>query len=181
MKSSLETITDLMNDMADPKGFHYQIIANIVGNDKKKIRAVISEIAANWLEKPKEIEKRMKSKDFRYYFVGTVLNQVKSKTSPLYKNYIKTNADIEIFDTLELEQTDDIEEKREREKRLIWLEGITTGKNTNVKMTWFEMEMFKLYYVEGFTYRQIQDEWGVNFLTAYNAVKTVVEKIKKEL
>lgn len=182
MKSSLETITDLMNDMATPKGFYYQIISNIVGGDRKKIRAVISEIASSWLENPKKIEDKLKTKDFRYYFIATVLNQVKSKTSPLYKNYIKTNADVEIFDTIiELQQTDNIDFMITKEKRLLWLEGISSGKNKNVKMTWFENEMFKLYFVEGFTYRQIEAEWGVNFLTAYNSVKSVIEKIKKEI
>jgi hypothetical protein len=31
------------------------------------------------------------------------------------------------------------------------------------------------------TYRKIQEEWGINFLTAYNTVKELKEKIKKEV
>jgi len=88
-----------------------------------------------------------------------------------------TIANIKEFDfqALEIADDNDIEEKIENEMRLEWIEGTLT----KIKIGWFGSEMFRLYFKEGLTYRQIEKEYGINFLTAFNEVKKIKEKLKK--
>jgi RNA polymerase sigma factor (sigma-70 family) len=174
------TFDELMIDMATPGGFYYSIIDNITGN-KKHTRGLISEIALSYLERRDHITRKLKEKDFRYYFIKTVTNQYKSKTSSFYKNMIKTHSDLDLYDRIEvIDDTEELEQKIKEEVRLKWLDNVIDGKS-DIKMTWFENQMFRLYYLEGMTYRAIQQEWGINFLIVYNTVKELKEKIKKEL
>lgn len=173
------TFDELMIDMATPGGFYYSIIDNITGN-KKHTRGLISEIALSYLERRSVITQKLKEKDFRYYFVRTVMNQYKSSTSSFYFNNVKTNVDLDYTEYLSIPDEDEIDDKIREEVRLTWLENVIEGRS-DVKMSWFENQMFRLYYIEGMTYRKIQEEWGINFLTAYNTVKELKEKIKKEV
>jgi hypothetical protein len=160
------------------------IIDNIIGtHDKNLKRALISEIALSYLERREKIEEILKDeKYFKYYFIQTIMNQVKSNTSPLYKNHKKMIGNgIEEFDFsfLEIVDTsrDDINEKVDKELKLKDIDE----KLLMIKINWFEGQMFDLYYKKGLTYRQIEKEWGVNFLTVFSAVKRVKEKILSEI
>ncbi len=176
------SLDEFLYDMATPTGFYYSIIMNIVEDDKVA-RALVSELSLYYLERREETTKKINEKNFKYWFIRTVINQVKSKSSPFYKNYVKIYSDVDISkysELLEDVSDDDIEHKIIKERKHKWLESIIEGKS-DVKMTWFENQMFKLYYIEGKTYRAIQDEWGVNFLTVFNTVKELKEKIKKKV
>jgi len=50
-----------------------------------------------------------------------------------------------------------------------------------VKVTFFEAELFKMYYYKNYTYRQIEKECNVDHVLAYITVKKVVSKIKKQI
>jgi RNA polymerase sigma factor (sigma-70 family) len=171
------TLNDFLKDMVRPNSMWDQIINNIIGSDKALKRALISEISLSFLERRDKIQPLLQRPDFKYYFVKTILNQVKSKSSPLYKNYKMTIANSNEFDfqSLEIESTNQIEEKIELEEKIKWIEDIIQ----NIKIGWFGSEMFRLYYKEGMTYREIEKEYGINFLTAFNEVKKVKQKIDK--
>jgi hypothetical protein len=162
------------------------IINNIIAKGESKLsdgtiklkRALVSEIAISYLERKNKINSMIGKPDFKYYFIQTVINQVKSSSSPLYKNYRKTLADSgEEFDFTAL----DIPDENDRDKKIDFELKINDIKNKllKIKISWFEGQMFKLYYEDGLTYRQIEKEWGINFLTAYSAVKRVKEKLIK--
>jgi hypothetical protein len=170
-------INDFLNELCRKGSIWNDIIDNIIGGDGKLKSALISEIALSYLERKKNIEPLLGKPEFKYYFIQTVINQVKSNTSPLYKNYKKTLSTSEEFDftALDIKDENDIDEKIDFEFKLNDLKS----KLLKIKISWFEGQMFKLYYEDGLTYRQIEKEWGINFLTAYSAVKRVKEKLIK--
>jgi hypothetical protein len=168
-------LDEFLKEMCRRGSIWNDIIDNIIGNDPSLKRALISEIALNFLEKREKIELLLNEQHFKYYFIQTVMNQVRSNTSPLYKNYKKSLSGGEEFDFSAYEKIDenDIEEKIDKEKKLKDIEeGLL-----KIKISWFEGQMFKLYFKDGLTYRQIEKDWGINFLTAYSAVKRVKEKL----
>jgi RNA polymerase sigma factor (sigma-70 family) len=151
------------------------IIISIVPDNKRR-SALISEIAISWLERKEDINERLKDLvAFKYYFIRTILNQVKSNTSPLYKNAIRTHGDKTDFSIIDIEDDSTIEEKIEFEEQLEWIEETLL----KLKIGWFSAEMFRLYYKEGWTYREIEAEYGINHLTAWVEVKKVKDKLMK--
>jgi DNA-directed RNA polymerase specialized sigma24 family protein len=170
-------LDEFLEEMCRRGSIWNDIIDNIIGGDGGMKRALISEIAISFLERREKIEEILNEQHFKYYFIQTIMNQVRSNTSPLYKNHKMMIAKGEEFDFshLDMIENNDIEEKIEREEKLLNIEE----KLLKIKISWFEGQMFNLYYKQGLTYRQIESEWGINFLTAYSAVKRVKEKLMK--
>jgi len=155
-------------------------------------KELISEIAIAMLNEDKE-EKMVKMIEegwFKYWLASVVKNQIKSTTSSFHKNVrnfhnnkrivsLTTNDEYpkeyeNIIDSIKDEDNTDIEEKILFEDRL----DIISQARQEVECTWFESEMFRYYYDNGMTYREIEEEYGIDHCLVFHSVKKVREKLK---
>lgn len=134
---------------------------------------LISEICLSFLQNPEKIERVYHQGGLRWYFIRTVQNQVNSSTSPFYKaTHLIDNIPVEnvpsVLDT-------QIDEKMEIEAMYEQIEEALD----ELKVPWFDSEIFKLYYIEGKSYRQIEREHDIDHCLAWNSVKKTKRLIKR--
>lgn len=172
------------------KGSKYDIIIdNIIAPNFHLKDKVISELAEYWYRNPEKTEQIYKEKWFDYHFINAVRNQVKSNTSSLYRKFISPNPlptnDNNYEPIFEDEYLDEdtmgcngIEEKKEFERKL---ELINNTLKKCKKITWFEEQMFREYFMYDKTYRQIEDEYGIDHVLVWKSVKKVNDILKNKL
>ena len=105
-----------------------------------------------------------------FYVVRIMLNQYHSKTSRYYYKYDKyyeyhTCTTIENITADNTEYT--IKDKKEVEEKLEWIEEKLKD------LYWFDAEIFRIYYREGFSLNQMAKETKISRATIYKAVKNV--------
>ena len=113
-----------------------------------------------------------------FYVVRIMLNQYHSKTSRYYYKYDKyyeyhTTTTIESITADNTEYT--IKDKKEVEERLEWIEEKLKD------LYWFDAEIFRIYYREGFSLNQMAKETKISRATIYKAVKNVKNYLINEL
>ena len=113
-----------------------------------------------------------------FYVVRIMLNQYHSKTSRYYYKYDKyyeyhTTTTIESITADNTEYT--IKDKKEVEERLEWIEEKLKD------LYWFDAEVFRIYYREGFSLNQMAKETKISRATIYKAVKNVKNYLINEL
>ena len=109
-----------------------------------------------------------------FYVVRVMINQYHSKTSRYYYKYKKyyeyhTTTTIECLSADNTQYT--IKDKELVEERLEWIEEKLKD------LYWFDAEVFKIYYREGFSLNQMQKETKINRNTLHKAIT----KVKKYL
>ena len=77
----------------------------------------------------------------------------------------------------EIDDDEDINKKLEIEEKIDEVEEALN--KTNV--TYFEAELFKLYFFKNYTYRQIEKECDIDHVLAWLTVKKVLNKVKKQI
>jgi len=161
------------------KGSEYdEIIDNILQPNLHLKPELLSEIMANWLEKPQKIEQVYKDGYLKYYFIMTVKNQVRSNTSSFYKNakikdmktFDEVSYDIE-WDTNE----EGIEEATDNYNKLLQIKKAIN----ELDVSFFEKAMFQEYYFNGKSYRTIGKEYKIDHVLPFKAVKNVMAKLKE--
>jgi hypothetical protein len=166
-------IRQLLNEIADPKSIYSEIIDNILRPNLHLKGELISELSISFLENEKKVNEVIKKGYFPYYFIRAVINNVRSSSSPFYKNTVIK--DHIYFDNIEIEDQSDIDEKMEREVKYLRIDRAYT----KIPKTYFQEFVFHEYYTKGKTYRQISNENENVF--SHCLVYHEVSKIKKIL
>ena len=116
------------------------------------------------------IEQIIRKKQMTFYVVRVMINQFHSKTSRYYYKYRKyyeyhVTGIVEAIspDNVETE----IETKQRVEERLVWIEEKLKD------LYWFDAEVFRIYYREGFSLNQMQKETKINRNTLHKAITNV--------
>jgi len=122
----------------------------------------------------KKINEVIKKKQMTFYFVRVMLNQAHSNTSryhykyrKYYQYHIAFGLDNIAKEDLTENSEEEIENKIEMEQRLNWIEQKLTD------LYWFDTEVFKIYYREGFSLSDMQRATGINKNTLYKAIRNV--------
>ena len=175
--ATAHTVTTILQEICRKGSEFDQIIDNIIAPNYHQKPELISEIAVGFYNNENNILNSIKNNYFKYFFIRTVKNQVHSSTSSFHKNCrmdvageLNENYDAQ-YDDQEINKKELLEYKCELIDRAL----------DKVKVTYFEAEMFKMYYYKHYTYRQIEKECNVDHVLAYITVKKVVEKIKKQI
>ncbi|NBW12731.1 MAG: sigma-70 family RNA polymerase sigma factor [Caulobacteraceae bacterium] len=176
MNEDIKDINDLLCIICNKKSDYYQIMLNIT-NDESIIPELISEIAVSYLSNTDKINSVIQSGWIKFFFIRTVLNQIKSSTSPLYKyRNIQNNEFIDNFLNL-YDSEDTIEEKKTIEQRYI---QIDKG-YVRVPKTYFEEYIFQEYFKKGKTYREIAKDMNVSHSLVFIHLKDLLKKIRKKI
>jgi hypothetical protein len=138
-----------------------------VNNCENLLHFVIEEIYKCDLKRINEI---IEKKQLTFYIVRVMLNQYQSKTSRFHYKYRKyyeyhVTGIIESIspDTYE----NDIQLKEEVENKLDWIEEKLKD------LYWFDAEVFRIYYREGFSLSEMQRATKINKNTLYKSIRNV--------
>ena len=151
------------------------IAYNIAGtNSDDLLSFVIEELYKCDIEK---INDTIQQKKMTFYIVRVMLNQYYSKTSRYYYKY---NKYYELHTTTIIEcitKDDTIDNRKEKEKiekQLEWVEDKLKD------IYWFDAEVFKIYFREGFSLNQMQKETKINRNTLFKSINAVKKYLINE-
>ena len=116
------------------------------------------------------IEDIVRKKQMTFYAVRVMINQFHSKTSRYYYKYNKYyEYHVSwIVEAISPDNVDtDIESKQLVEERLGWVEEKLKD------LYWFDAEVFRIYYREGFSLNEMQKETKINRNTLHKAITNV--------
>ena len=156
---------------------HYQ---NIMKSYTTRTRELYSEIYIYWCNDPKKIEKlfNRSENEFGAYFNSTVRNNIMSKSSPFYKNVIKTGSDVyDMFENINIEAESEIDEKIDKEIKISKMQRAML----DAKLSWFERQILLEYYSSKITYREMSEKYGLSKSYLYKLLDGTKNKIKNEL
>jgi RNA polymerase sigma factor (sigma-70 family) len=176
---SKKTINEILLEITSNGSIYDEIIDNILHPKVELKSELISEIAVSYLDNKEKIEKIWNEGYFKYYFINTVRNQVRSSTSSFYKN-VKVKDNIVIEDTFDIEYEDSediIKLKEQFEDNYALINGMIQKLN----ITWFERQMFNEYYINSKTYRQIEEEYGLDHVLVWKTVTKVIKHLKNKI
>lgn len=169
-------INQILEEIMQKNSIYDEIINNLITPRFDLKPELISEIAISFLENKEKIEEIYQQGYFKYYFINVVKNQVHSNTSPFHKNV--RIQDYEYNDnTTVLDDNRDIENKILFEQKLELINKVYK----DLKKNWFQSEMFHQYYILNKTYRQIENEFGVDHILVFHTIKKLKTRIKKEV
>tara|TARA_R100000664_G_C2749488_1_gene136868 strand:+ start:599 stop:1102 length:504 start_codon:yes stop_codon:yes gene_type:complete len=145
------------------------------GNGEDLLSFVIEEIYKCDQIRLREI---IEKDQMTFYVVRIMLNQYHSKTSRYYYKYDKyyeyhTCTTIESITADNTEYS--IKDKKKVEEKLEWIEEKLKD------LYWFDAEIFRIYYREGFSLNQMAKETKISRATIYKAVKNVKNYLINEL
>ena len=115
-----------------------------------------------------------------YYVIRIMINQYHSSTSPFYTKYKrhyklrKQYKENYIFNKEGSIEIENWEELKQMEKRLNWIDD--KCKNLN----WFDVQIFKIYYLNGFSLTTMQMATKINRNTLGKSVRIVKNYLKNE-
>lgn len=125
----------------------------------------------------KRINEIIEKKQMTFYIARVIINQYYSKTSRYYykyKKYYEYHV-TQIVEAITEDKIDDIIEQKELiEKRLNWIDEKLKD------LYWFDSEVFKIYYKEGFSLNKMQKETKINRNTLHKAISNVKKYLINE-
>lgn len=117
-----------------------------------------------------KINEIIEKNQMTFYVVRVMLNQFHSKTSRYYYKYRKFY-EYHVTGIIESITPDNvevnIEDKKIVEERLAWIEDKLKD------VYWFDAEVFRIYYREGFSLNEMQKETKINRNTLHKAISNV--------
>ena len=138
---------------------HESIIA-LYNSDQEKIKTIIEK------------------KQLTFYIVRIMMNQYQSNTSPYHKKYRRTKHKEHLKDfyiyTKEPLTKEKMQEFEDREKRLQWIDEKLKG------LSWFDVEVFRIYFREGFSLNKMQKETNINRSTLGKSIRFIKNFLKNE-
>jgi DNA-directed RNA polymerase specialized sigma subunit len=169
-------INELLNEICKRGSIYDEIMNNIISPNYEIKPALISELSLYILENQSKIKKVVKRGEFKYYFIRMCQNQVHSNTSPFHKNNrIKESI---VYDDMEIyDDEQDLEYKEEKENQLQQIKKA----RKKAKLNWYEQQICTEYYDNNKTLRAIEKEYGIDHVSIYLTVKSVKEKIEKQI
>lgn len=156
-----------------------EIIDNILQPNNHLKNELLSEVCLYYLENKEKIESVWAEGYFKYYFINTIKNQIRSNTSSFHKN-IRINKFETIDGEIEVEYDEDkdgIEYKIELENKLKKINNTLK----KIKISWFERQMYIEYYVNNKTYRQIEEEYDLDHVLVWKTVTKVIKQVKEHI
>ena len=138
-----------------------------VNNCENLLHFVIEEI---YKCDQKRINEIIEKKQMTFYFDRVMLNQHQSKTSRFhykYRKYYEYHV-TGIIDSISSDNSkDNTKKKEEVEERLEWIEEKLKD------LYWFDAEVFRIYYREGFSLSEMQKATKINKNTLYKSIRNV--------
>ena len=126
-------------------------------------------------EKIKDI---IEQKKLTFYIVRIMMNQYHSNTSPYHKKYRKQYNEKQLKEfyiyTKEPLTKEKMKKLEEQEDRLQWIEEKLKH------LSWFDVEVFKIYYREGFSLNKMQKETKINRSTLGKSIRFIKNFLKNE-
>ena len=112
----------------------------------------------------------IRKKQMTFYVARVMVNQFHSKTSRYYYKYSKyyeyhVTGIVEAISPDNIETV--IENKEKMEEQLSWIEDKLQD------LYWFDAEVFRIYYREGFSLNEMQKETKINRNTLHKAITNV--------
>jgi len=162
-------------EIATPSSVYYEIIQNIITPNFHLIPELISELSIGFLENEEKINKVIKDGWFKYYFIRSCVNQIKSSTSGFHKNTrIK---DFQYIENIEVIDESDIETKQTKEEKYLIIDKIYT----TIPKTYFQEYLWHEYYTKGKTHRQIGRENNISHCLSFHEIKKIKDQIIKNI
>jgi len=123
------------------------------------------------------INEIIEKKQMTFYIARVIINQYYSKTSRYYykyKKYYEYHV-TQVVEAITEDKIDDIiEQKKLVEKRLNWIDEKLKD------LYWFDSEVFRIYYKEGFSLNKMQKETKINRNTLHKAISSVKKYLINE-
>jgi len=118
----------------------------------------------------------IEKKQLTFYIVRIMLNQYQSNTSPYHKKYRKQYNEKQLKEfyiyTKEPLTKEKMKKLEEQEDRLQWIEEKLKH------LSWFDVEVFKIYYREGFSLNKMQKETKINRSTLGKSIRFIKNYLK---
>tara|TARA_R110000824_G_scaffold10706_2_gene46860 strand:+ start:5090 stop:5617 length:528 start_codon:yes stop_codon:yes gene_type:complete len=148
------------NRCPDYEDLLHESIMALYNSDQKKIKDIIEK------------------KQLTFYIVRIMMNQYQSNTSPYHKKYRRTKHKEHLKDfyiyTKEPLTKEKMQEFEDREKRLQWIDEKLKG------LSWFDVEVFRIYFREGFSLNKMQKETKINRSTLGKSIRFIKNFLKNE-
>jgi hypothetical protein len=112
---------------------------------------------------------------FKYYFIRSCVNQIKSSTSGFHKNTrIK---EFQYIENIEIVDDSDIEVKQIKEEKYLIIDRIYT----TIPKTYFQEYLWHEYFLKGKTHRQIGKENNISHCLSFHEIKKIKDEIIKKI
>lgn len=173
------TVNEILEEISTEGTIWDEIIENIIHPNSHLKPELISEISIGYLENKEKIEEAWNKGYFKYYFINTVRNQIRSNTSSFHKNIRITDYTSldDTYDIMDESSEDDILQKMELEVKFGRVKNILS----QLPISWFEQQMFIEYYINDRTYRNIEEEYTLDHVLVWKTVKKVRDMIITEI
>ncbi len=173
-----EIINDICVGMCTEGNVYSDILITNLGNDRHLKGALISELAMIIISQSDKVIKAVEEGWFKYWLVNVIKKQVRSSTSPFHKdNRLTGIGKAETFEIneeiIEMTEDNDLEYKKIKEEEY----NLLNQCREKLKVSFFDAEVFKLYFDEGLTYRQIEAEYNIDHCLAWHSVKKTKKKL----
>ena len=146
------------NRHPDYEDLLHETILALYNSDKEKIKDIIEQ------------------KKLTFYIVRIMMNQYHSNTSPYHKKYRKQYNEKQLKEfyiyTKEPLTKEKMKQLEEQEDRLQWIEEKLKH------LSWFDVEVFKIYYREGFSLNRMQKETKINRSTLGKSIRFIKNYLK---
>ena len=146
------------NRHPDYEDLLHETILALYNTDKEKIKDIIEQ------------------KKLTFYIVRIMMNQYHSNTSPYHKKYRKQYNEKQLKEfyiyTKEPLTKEKMKKLEEQEDRLQWIEEKLKH------LSWFDVEVFKIYYREGFSLNKMQKETKINRSTLGKSIRFIKNYLK---
>ena len=148
------------NKYPDYEDLLHESIMALYNSDQEKIKTIIEK------------------KQLTFYIVRIMMNQYQSNPSPYHKKYRRTKHKEHLKDfyiyTKEPLTKEKMQEFEDREKRLQWIDKKLKG------LSWFDVEVFRIYFREGFSLNKMQKETKINRSTLGKSIRFIKNFLKNE-
>ena len=146
------------NKYPDYEDLLHESILALYNSDQEKIKDIIEK------------------KQLTFYIVRIMMNQYQSNTSPYHKKYRRTKHKEHLKEfyiyTKEPLTKEKMQEFEDREKRLQWIDEKLKG------LSWFDVEVFRIYFREGFSLNKMQKETKINRSTLGKSIRYIKNYLK---
>jgi len=120
----------------------------------------------------------IEKKQLTFYIVRIMMNQYQSNTSPYHKKYRKQYNEKQLKEfyiyTKEPLTKEKMKKLEEQEDRLQWIDEKLKG------LSWFDVEVFRIYFREGFSLNKMQKETKINRSTLGKSIRFIKNFLKNE-
>jgi hypothetical protein len=165
------TIRQILEEIATPGSIYDEILDNILRPNLHLKPELISELAISFLEKEDKLNEVIKANYFIYYFIRTVTNNVRSNTSPFYRNNIVKER--LLFNNVDIVDDSDVETKEEKELKYQKIDRAYVS----IPKTYFQEFVWHEYFTKGKTYRQIGEENSMSYSIIFYEIKKIKDQL----